>query len=318
VKSPSVHHATDPWEHAQAFPWGKHDYRQLRPGKFFGCLQTLQLGGLSLHYERIEQPYSYRGRLWAGGRVFGVASHWSGEVYSGGRVHSPDTVVSCGDRYAETLVFGSRFEAVFIVADESLMRDNAFHRWGRTKVPGIESDMWAPPSVAAATYFRDNAQELLRTGVADNENARRILRLKAVEIILSTLEWVAPIPADRVRSSTRAYIVSQAIDIIESRLDSDLDISQVCQCLRVSSRTLRDCFMKVLRVSPYQYILSTRLNRVRSDLRHGQHRSIENAAMRWGFSHMGRFAKFYKRTFGESPTETRRSVHFVARRRCIT
>ena len=73
--------------------------------------------------------------------------------------------------------------------------------------------------------------------------------------------------------------------------------------------TLRHSFESVLDVSPSRYLLATRLNRVHRDLWASPPEvSIQQLATRWGFWHMGRFAKYYRDTFGERPSETGRAT----------
>ena len=54
-----------------------------------------------------------------------------------------------------------------------------------------------------------------------------------------------------------------------------------------------------------------RLRRVRFDLENAQGEiSVTETALRWGFSHLGRFAADYRKTFGERPSETaRRAIY---------
>ena len=54
------------------------------------------------------------------------------------------------------------------------------------------------------------------------------------------------------------------------------------------------------------YIKNFRLNQVRTLLksRSPENTLVQDAAHRWGFSHMGQFAADYKLLFGENPSET--------------
>ncbi len=52
-----------------------------------------------------------------------------------------------------------------------------------------------------------------------------------------------------------------------------------------------------------------RLNGVRDALWGGAAgTSITETAMEWGFYHLGRFSRQYKRMFGELPTETKKRI----------
>ena len=60
---------------------------------------------------------------------------------------------------------------------------------------------------------------------------------------------------------------------------------------------------------PSRYLLATRLNRVRRDiLDQGVVVSLQVLATRWGLTHMSRFARYYRETFGERPSDTMRTA----------
>ena len=76
-----------------------------------------------------------------------------------------------------------------------------------------------------------------------------------------------------------------------------MSVGDISAAVRVCPRTLRYSFEHVLGVTPTQYVRAQRLNRVRRDLMAGRNDSIQTAAARWGFWHMGRFAQFYRQSF---------------------
>jgi AraC-like DNA-binding protein len=62
--------------------------------------------------------------------------------------------------------------------------------------------------------------------------------------------------------------------------------------------------------TPTSYLKNARLERARSDLadaRANSGVSVTGVAMRWGFTHLGRFATTYRARFGETPSQTLRS-----------
>jgi AraC family ethanolamine operon transcriptional activator len=73
----------------------------------------------------------------------------------------------------------------------------------------------------------------------------------------------------------------------------------------VSRRTLEYAFQERFGLSPKAYMLARRLGEVRAELRQDDGElSITRIANQWGFDHLSRFAAFYRRQFGELPSET--------------
>jgi AraC-like DNA-binding protein len=57
------------------------------------------------------------------------------------------------------------------------------------------------------------------------------------------------------------------------------------------------------------FLRQVRLAGVRSDLEQGGAPGVvAEAALRWGFNHLSRFAADYRRSFGESPSDTLRRI----------
>jgi len=101
----------------------------------------------------------------------------------------------------------------------------------------------------------------------------------------------------------------RAIDFMMSRLGEPLSILRMARGSGLSSRTLHRVIRREHGVAPMALLRRARLARVRMDLqapRPGT--TVTTAAMRWGFSHLGRFSGLYAAHFGELPSATRRSA----------
>ncbi|MGV7229128.1 MAG: helix-turn-helix domain-containing protein [Nitrospirales bacterium] len=88
-------------------------------------------------------------------------------------------------------------------------------------------------------------------------------------------------------------------------------VRELCRVAPVSERTLEYAFLERFGVSPKAYLHTFRLNGVRKALRIADpaSESVTAWATRWGFWHMGQFAKDYKRLFAELPSETLKKRH---------
>lgn len=109
----------------------------------------------------------------------------------------------------------------------------------------------------------------------------------------------------------RSRGVREAIGIWEDA-GYELPISELCQRMRISRRTLEHWFRHLLGQSPYQYLKRHRLNLAHRALRMADpsQTSVTRIAMDFGFYELGRFAVEHRRHFGEPPSRTlRRSPH---------
>ena len=101
-------------------------------------------------------------------------------------------------------------------------------------------------------------------------------------------------------------LFADAIAIINDQSENNLTVQDVGAELNCSTRAIQYAFQSTLGVSPSQYLLARRLQRVRQDLLTGQRSSITDVAFHHGFNHLSRFAGHYLRMFGERPSETLR------------
>ena len=102
----------------------------------------------------------------------------------------------------------------------------------------------------------------------------------------------------------------EARTYMHTHLNEALSIEEVAKKFKLSERTLRNYFKAELNTSPKKYLNTLRLSRVRGELKmlNTEKGIVEKTARKFGFHHMGQFAKNYKEYFGELPSETLRSI----------
>ena len=93
---------------------------------------------------------------------------------------------------------------------------------------------------------------------------------------------------------------------IEAHLDEPLSIAELAAIAGVSARSLQTGFQQFRGTTPMAHLRALRLKRAHDELLAAdpQRTSVTDIAMRWGFSHLGKFAVAYKQRFGESPRDT--------------
>jgi AraC-like DNA-binding protein len=99
--------------------------------------------------------------------------------------------------------------------------------------------------------------------------------------------------------------VAQAIELIRARPEHPWTVAALAAEVAVSVRSLQAGFARSVGQTPMRYLQQVRLERVHAELAEAEPgaTTITEAATRWGFTHLGRFAAEYRRTFGELPSQ---------------
>lgn len=98
--------------------------------------------------------------------------------------------------------------------------------------------------------------------------------------------------------------VKRVLDYIHVYLAEPLTLEDLVAVAGVPGRTLNEHFRRFTGLSPMAYLRRLRLREVRAALIAGEVLTVTEAAMQFGFMHMGRFSGAYQRAFLETPSET--------------
>lgn len=279
---------------------------------FHGELTELWLWPLQVVHERLHRPCFYQGSPWSGALAFFSIVEARGNMSVQGRPLETGavTVLPCG---LEVDSFSSGpMEHFTIAVDQSALVDYARQVLG-IDIPGelLSQSLSITEPEAVGAYHSCVASILdeltARPALLDEEQSRRRLRDRLLNMLIQAL--VANLGTARSLSppSTRSYIVEKAVQYMDARVADPLVMVDLCHAIRVCPRTLRYSFEAVVGVAPTQYLLSMRLGRVRRALLQANTASnVQCVAAQFGFSHMGRFARFYQDAFGELPSDTLR------------
>ncbi len=108
------------------------------------------------------------------------------------------------------------------------------------------------------------------------------------------------------RSTILPRHVRRAQDYLRAHAHEPISAEQLAQAAGVSLPSLYSGFRDFLGISPMQHLRELRMERVRSELIGGEVTNIAGVALRWGFTHMGRFSNDYKLRYRETPSQTLR------------
>ncbi|MBB3139306.1 AraC family transcriptional regulator [Halomonas organivorans] len=144
--------------------------------------------------------------------------------------------------------------------------------------------------------------------------AQPLIASQLEQLVISTLLTIQPHNySEALQQGERRLAprhVKRVEEYIEAHAEEPLTPAHLAEVAGVSLRTLYAGFRDFRQQSPMEYLRQVRLQRIRTALQaHGNSASITETAMRWGFTHMGRFSQRYRQVFGEMPSETRRRAN---------
>ncbi len=108
----------------------------------------------------------------------------------------------------------------------------------------------------------------------------------------------------RLPAAAAARLVRRAIAFTRQDFSDVLLISDICDVIGASRRSLEMAFQRCLGVSPKRYLKRERLLRCHLALLSAGQGNISQVAARFGFVHMGQFSHDYRSLFGELPSAT--------------
>jgi AraC-like DNA-binding protein len=151
----------------------------------------------------------------------------------------------------------------------------------------------------SAEFERDDSLITSHLGIAHIEQTLMTALLTAQPSNYSAA-LAAPVSAPAPRHVVRAEAY------IRAHADSAITIGALADAAGVSARTLFEGFRRFRGTTPMALLKDVRLERAYEELRTSPHESVTDVAVKWGFVHLGRFARTYRRRFGELPSETLR------------
>lgn len=100
--------------------------------------------------------------------------------------------------------------------------------------------------------------------------------------------------------------VKRVVDAIHAHPERPFTTVELAGIGQVGARWLQEGFRRHVGMSPMAYLRDVRMTRVHAELHKADpsQLTVGEAAYRWGFTHLGRFADNYRTRFGELPSQT--------------
>jgi AraC-like DNA-binding protein len=281
------------------------DFRQLDAGRFRGSADLTVTPTVTVMRISLGRSFHQRGRALPGTRTYGLVDldapdiRWHGVAAEGGLLdfNSPDGF----DAVSAEQLKGYTFSI-----DEGLLSRTA----SELRVDGPENHvsstrLWHDGATGQLARLRRHLQCLdTAYGNASDPRADRELEQLLAEqvLMLMQLDPATPVPGEWRR---HRRVLDRALTFTEDNIEDTVTVADICKGIGVSYSTLQRIFHKELGQTPKRYIRTLRLQRVRNELLSGGGEVvIADVANRWGFWHLGQFARDYRRQFHELPRET--------------
>ena len=287
-------------------------YEQLTPGRFVGSLHEFCCGDIQVFRETTSQSVHESGGPSRGSRAFGIpVGTTTGVALFRGQPVDHESMVTLGGNDELDFYTPRGFEILGLVVDAAALERHAHaveHRDIAADCGGLGAVKPEPTRLAA---LRSLVLSVLESADADPGplQYRQTQRVLAQSLMGAAIAAVADDSAlPKQPCPSRQHIVEAAKAYMHARITEPITIADLCVALGVSRRTLQYSFQEVLGLNPVCFLRAVRLNGVRRDLKRGEPpaTSVQDAAAKWGFWHLGHFVTDYKRMFGELPSETLR------------
>jgi AraC-like DNA-binding protein len=103
--------------------------------------------------------------------------------------------------------------------------------------------------------------------------------------------------------------IRAAIDFMHAQMHEPLTVRDIARSVSISQRSLQLGFRRFQGTTPIAYLRDIRLRQAYAELSLPQNRlPVNEVALKWGFTHMGRFAARYRSVYGILPSETARKA----------
>lgn len=281
---------------------------QMSSGVLAGESVDLQLPGLQLLFEAFRNvSTSHCGTAPAGAVVFGIArsmagiGRFNGQPWQGG--------VTAFDSRQELVSVVPPAELITLVVDRQRLTE---HVWATCHV---DLGRWPsePVMLPGDALARRLTRHLLAIRSACLQAGDRISGAATQQQMADELlELLTPLVVQRLGGTpdarprgSHAALVRRAREHVLARADETLRIADLCRALGVSRRWLQWSFNEVLGTGPCHYLQLMRLTGARRMLQHAPPgRRVTDAVEAYGFWHLSRFSRDYRRHFGELPSQT--------------
>lgn len=295
------------------------DFVQLKRGTFGFEINVIQIGDFQFIEQFTHGSILIRGQSPAKTLVLAIPVLNKGETLYGGNVVSENCYLRGNySGYLDTKT-SDQLKVVAISAPiEQILEKAEQMQWSVTEKQLLSLGLIVPNPLALQE-LSSYIEELLRLGknhpdkLTDNSRNRSITHL-IIEDCLPLLLDVLSSPPEFIpdKKLRQQKLIKRAEEFMNDHLPHPITLSELCQGLNKSQRSIYRLFQECVGLPPMEYLKILRLHGVRRALKSADSRTskVTDIALDWGFWHMGQFSRDYRNMFGESPSNVlKRDYH---------
>ena len=304
---------TDVYEHALTITAWQQIYDQLHPGQFQGEFTEILLDDIQVFREYTGLALRQSCLVWPNSFWFGIPTICGEQGFIGSQC--------LGNAEIATRPGGTEFELntpddytiLGVVISEDVIARQANFLHNPEKVLHMlrnqsalevkeqhKAELWHFVQQALMTF--STCPDSLR-----QSSVRKVLSDNLLVAMGTMLEESRPIvTAESMSHQGYRRLLSKAREYVLDNISEPVTVLDLCNQLYVSRRTLQNAFHTILGIGPNAWLKRIRLNAVRRELISpwSQSTTVKDAAMKWGFWHLGQFATDYQQLFEEKPSLT--------------
>ncbi|MCE9843965.1 MULTISPECIES: helix-turn-helix domain-containing protein [Vibrio] len=298
-----IHHTKDANQQAASLINWQQEYDQLSDGRFLGQIRERRFPNFHVFREDSNRSLRQQCRVEQGGIWLGLSAENKPLHLNHSKFNASQLLLRQGGADFE-LMTPEQFSIYGIVLDRKLVQ--IIEKQLELDGIGCNTPHLAGPTEKHIQQLKFYLGTLL--GPTESRWSDSTHQVVLKDIVLELFSISSPSASHPISISHRQHVmrrIKQQLHDLDYR--TPITVSELCDAVHVSRRTLQYTFEHCCNTSPKQFIHRMRLNQVRRVLQCPEdNRTIAEIAFDFGFFHLGQFSQSYKRLFGETPTETRK------------
>ena len=286
----------DPAQVSHASPGWQQEHIVTQAGSYRFRALAVQTARVQLGQTQVSLGRIVRGAIPSGALTFAVPVWALGEIRCRGKVLDALAVATESHEAEIDVRYEGMTKQIVLSVDEAFLLDRATHLWQRD--PSIH-DLTFPSANDRHAFLSVALAEL----AARKRETHRPAEAFERRIVDHLLVHTAP-QEDSASGARRRRVALEARQYIHDHLTEPISLGEMSRATRASYRTLQYAFLETFGESPAEYARRQRMLHARRALELDDVTSVTEAAIRYGFDHLGRFAGAYANMFGEKPSET--------------